>query len=572
MAITPSKLATLPTADMANRDFMANNPQYAPKAPSTSSVSQGTITDDKGIVWNKDAYAQQQADMKKYFPTVMETGTKIDKTIPELQSKGNAIAQEINQSKVNKDVPKTEEQLIADAMKTADQSGMFEESDEMKQLQNMMKQNLDAQTQASLSAIQQQYAQKEALMVKSQKASSKGLENVLNLGGSSRYAPISSMGLVDAKNRYDLETLTQLHAEEEAAKSRVLQAQREGNFALMEKQMGRLENLRKEKLSFAQKIAKSIADQNKEIRDRLYESEKELQKNISSITVDAGKAGAPPEVINAIQNSETLSDAVNAAGDYLQTGGTGIVAEYNFYKKDAMARGLTPVSFDEYQTKDANRKVSIAQAGIAGTSLDTKQQTVFNSIVTKYNASPAIQALDRANQLKNILLDAEKNPANAGSQLNLLYAYIKGLDTDSAVREGELDLVKGISNYFSKYEMSFNKLAKNQAVPLSVITDMIAGGKKLVSSIEETANRKKKVFEAQAKVNGTQVYEAWKDFDESISSMGSLSSELVSTSENAKKAVDDFIIANPNKADEIATLAENNYTDEQILEYLNLTR
>lgn len=546
-------------------------PNTSPTAPTTQTVSKGTAS-DVPAGWTESAWRQQQADVKKYFPTVMETGTKLDKTIPELQSKGNAIAQEINQSKVNKDVPKTEEQLIADAMKAADRSGMFEESDEMKQLQNMMKKNLDAQTQASLSAIQQQYAQKEALMVKSQKASSKGLENVLNLGGSSRYAPISSMGLVDAKNRYDLETLNQLHAEEEAAKSRVLQSQREGNFALMEKQMGRLETLRKDKLSFAEKIAKSIADQNKEIRDRLYESEKELQKNISSITVDAGKAGAPPEVINAIQNSETLSDAVNAAGDYLQTGGTGIVAEYNFYKKDAKARGLTPVSFDEYQTKDANRKVSIAQAGIAGTSLDTKQQTVFNSIVTKYNASPAIQALDRANQLKNILLDAEKNPANAGSQLNLLYAYIKGLDTDSAVREGELDLVKGISNYFSKYEMSFNKLAKNQAVPLSVITDMIAGGKKLVSSIEETANRKKKVFEAQAKVNGTQVYEAWKDFDESISSMGSLSSELVSTSENAKKAVDDFIIANPNKADEIATLAENNYTDEQILEYLNLTR
>jgi hypothetical protein len=571
MPISPSKLATLPTADMANRDFMANNQQYAPKAPSTSSASQGTITDNKGIVWNKDAYAQQQADLKKYFPTVMETGTKIDKTVPELQAKGNAIAQEINQSKVNNEVPKTEEQLVADAIKSADQSGMFEESEEMKQLQNMMKQNLDAQTQASLSAIQQQYEQKAGLLSESQRSSSAALNASLMLMGG-RYAPSSTQKIMSAKERYDIQTLSSLQIDEQTAKSKVLQAQKEGNFALMEKQMGRLETLRKEKLSYAQKIAESIAKQNKEISDRLYESEKELQKNISSITVDAGKAGAPPEVINAIQKSETLSDAVNAAGDYLQTGGTGIVAEYNFYKKDAKARGLTPVSFDEYQTKDANRKVSIAQAGIAGTSLDTKQQTVFNSIVTKYNASPAIQALDRANQLKNILLDAEKNPANAGSQLNLLYAYIKGLDTDSAVREGELDLVKGISNYFSKYEMSFNKLSKNQAVPLSVITDMIAGGKKLVSSIEETANRKKKVFEAQAKVNGTQVYEAWKDFDESISSMGSLSSELVSTSENAKKAVDDFIIANPNKADEIATLAENNYTDEQILEYLNLIR
>ncbi len=383
MAITLSKLATLPTTDMANRDFMANNPQYAPKAPSTSSASQGTITDDKGITWNKDAYAQQQADVKKYFPTVMETGTKLDKTIPELQSQGNTIAQEINQSKVNKDVPKTEEQLLADAMKTADNSGMFEESEEMKQLQNMMKANLDAQTQASLSAIQQQYAQKEALMVKSQKASSKGLENVLNLGGSARYAPISSMGLVDAKNRYDLETLTQLHAEEEAAKSRVLQAQREGNFALMEKQMGRLETLRKDKLSFAQKISESIAKQNKEMKDRLYEEEKEFKKTLTDISMSVAKNLAPKEVREAVANANDIGEAVTAAGDYLQEA-SGDLGSYLYYKREAMASGknyMDYMSFLDKKQQIESRKASASGgSGTGDTGFGTYEQFTDESL------------------------------------------------------------------------------------------------------------------------------------------------------------------------------------------------
>jgi len=321
-----------------------------------------------------------------------------------------------------------------------------------------------------------------------------------------------------------------------------------------------LRETRKDKADALQDYNKSITEYNKELRkavadkiEREAKVQEKLTSDINGILSDVGKTGAPEEVINAISRSTSVAEAVKAAGDYLQAG-TGIVGEYNYYKKDAVSRGLQPLSFDEYQTKDTNRKVSIAKAAVDGTGLDFRQQAVFNRIVDKYNASPAIKALDRANMLKNILAEAEKNPTSAGAQLNLLYSYIKGLDTDSAVREGELDLVKSVSDYVSKYQMSFNKIQNSQAVSTGTLKEMITGGKNLVSSIEDTAKRKKKVFDAQAKSNGTQVYSAWQQFDTDISSIGNTSDEITSNQEEAKNKVIEYGKVNPQLQQEMRNL------------------
>lgn len=79
------------------------------------------------------------------------------------------------------------------------------------------------------------------------------------------------------------------------------------------------------------------------------------RKNIADLMKTLGENGAPQEVIDSVQESKNLADAMRAAGSYATTG-TGIVGEYLFYKRQAVASGQTPVSFETYQNEDANRK------------------------------------------------------------------------------------------------------------------------------------------------------------------------------------------------------------------------
>lgn len=68
--------------------------------------------------------------------------------------------------------------------------------------------------------------------------------------------------------------------------------------------------------------------------------------------------GAPTDVKMKVMGSTNMNDAYKNAGAWASLGGTGIIGEYNFYKADAISKGLTPVDFNTYQTTDANRKAT----------------------------------------------------------------------------------------------------------------------------------------------------------------------------------------------------------------------
>lgn len=395
---------------------------------------------------------------------------------------------------------------------------------------------MDAATRNLISSINGIYSARIADQADANKRELATYDTINTRFGTSRYAPGVATGVLTADERVGLDRIAKIAAEEAGLIAQANQSLTDKKYAAFVQQRNELNDLRKEKVATLQKLQDRAYEEQKAKNLRTQQEADDMKKNINSILIEAGKNNAPQDVINKIKNSTDLAGAVNSAGEYLQSG-SGIVGEYAYYKKDAIARGTTPLSFDDYQTRDANRKISIAQAAVQGTGLDTKQQTVFNSIVNKVEASPAIKALDRANQLKNILLDAKAHPENAGAQLNLLYAYIKGLDTDSAVREGELDLVKSISSYGSKYAQYFNRLQNNQAVPNGIMKDMISGGEDLIESIEDTANRKLTRIDAQAKANGTQVYNAWTQYKDGVAAMGSLSDEIANAEATVQNAI-----------------------------------
>ena len=189
---------------------------------------------------------------------------------------------------------------------------------------------------------------------------------------------------------------------------------------------------------------------------------------------------------------------------------------------------------------------------MAGTELTTQQQAVFNRIIDKFNASEAIKAMDRASKLRDIIAEVEKNPNSPAQQLNLIYAYIKGLDTESAVREGEIDLVRSINSYLGKFQLAFEKITSGKPITAKVALEIANGSKTLINSIENTAKRKTAVFDAQAKQNGNAVYGAWKGFRETMEkSQFNIGDEIINSEQEAEYNLKNYIQNNPAKKIEI---------------------
>ena len=353
-------------------------------------------------------------------------------------------------------------------------------------------------------------------------------------------------GIISEEERNGVARISSLEAEKQGAIQKARDAARDQNWSVFQKSVSLAETAYKNKVEEVKELNKLTLENNKILEDK----RKEVRTEVNKILVDLGKNNAPSDVIASVSSAESVADAVALAGEYL-TSGSGIVGEYLFYKGDAQNRGIAPVDFDSFQNQDANRKKSIAQAGIAGTDLDTKQQAVFNRIVDKYNASPAIQALSRANVLKNLADQAEKDPSNAVNQLALIYSYIKGLDTESAVREGEITLVQSIQSYLSKWQTSLEKVASGKVISTDATKQIASGAKTIIKAIEDTARQKEASFKAQARTNGTQVFSAWNDFQQGVKEFQDTGTSLIESEEEADNQLKTFTANNPDKIGEI---------------------
>lgn len=269
--------------------------------------------------------------------------------------------------------------------------------------------------------------------------------------------------------------------------------------------------------------------------------------DIKKIVIDLGKSGAPANIIDLVSGSKSLTQAVKNAGEYLQSG-SGIVGEYQFYKRDAQARGLVPVSFDEYQNIDANRKKSIAAAANAQTGLTPTQTTTFLRVTDKFQADKVMDSANKGKTAIDIANRVIADPSNAGGQLSILYTLVKSLDPDSAVREGEIALASQTQSYFSRFGNSLERIGKGKVISDDAAKVLAEETKKLASSWYEAGQRREKQYKAQANTAG--IGEAFNNY------LGNFerpyAQELIEDEENAQARLGSYIKNNPIKSGEIA--------------------
>jgi hypothetical protein len=138
----------------------------------------------------------------------------------------------------------------------------------------------------------------------------------------------------------------------------------------------------------------------KYIADYGEEAYRTLLNNAKITDVEAEayfNAGKPKADYQNVSPGQTIID--QRTGKVIYTAPpkedyTGIVQEYEYYKKQEQAAGRTPKSFTEYQNEDANRKRRIASAGLSG---EEKEIQKFQS-----DAAEIIMKLDDPDPTKRI--------------------------------------------------------------------------------------------------------------------------------------------------------------------------
>jgi len=100
--------------------------------------------------------------------------------------------------------------------------------------------------------------------------------------------------------------------------------------------------------------------------DAITKRQEDLTKTITDTQKSLREAGVPSEVVASLSDSTSEKDMYERMGNYAPSA-PGIIGEYAAYKNEAIAKGVVPMDFNSYQNVDANRKKSIAAAGVAGT-------------------------------------------------------------------------------------------------------------------------------------------------------------------------------------------------------------
>jgi len=140
--------------------------------------------------------------------------------------------------------------------------------------------------------------------------------------------------------------------------------------------------------------------------------------------------------------------------DALMPTGTGIIGEYEYYKREAISMGQTPLSFNDYQTADANRKRPVVNVGASG--MPNTVVTQVDKISSSFDASPIVkqynEVLNKKLSVDGIISSGVKGPAD----LALVFEFMKALDPTSVVRESEYDVAAKSGNIFSGVYAKYN--------------------------------------------------------------------------------------------------------------------
>lgn len=107
-------------------------------------------------------------------------------------------------------------------------------------------------------------------------------------------------------------------------------------------------------------------------------------------------AGLPPGAISGRTKTIKEREAEAKAAEepsISEKYGTGVIGEYNFYSEQERAAGHTPLSFNEYQNLDANRKAKATRAAVTSAGGTLSADDEIDILATAYNRGESLGAI-----------------------------------------------------------------------------------------------------------------------------------------------------------------------------------
>lgn len=202
-------------------------------------------------------------------------------------------------------------------------------------------------------------------------------------------------GIISSEEQAGVQRIADLESQKQQALAAATTAYSNQQWDRYSKLVDVADSTYTEQVDQLNKLQTAAAAQTKALNDAA-EQEKtdtynQVTKPINDIASDVLKNTGDAKLAQSVASAPDVATAMALAGDAVQTG-TGVVGEYLYYKRQAIAAGQQPVDFNTYQTVDANRKAK-ADASASGangavdiTSFDSKTQSALtNNGFTNYS-------------------------------------------------------------------------------------------------------------------------------------------------------------------------------------------
>lgn len=169
--------------------------------------------------------------------------------------------------------------------------------------------------------------------------------------------------------------------------------------------------------------------------------------------------------------------------------------EYKNYISDEASRGNNnPISFDQYQTRDANRKAKIAAAAQAGV-VSAAQANIALKLSDDYEARSKDFYTVRDNYNKVVASATDPSPAG---DLSLIFAYMKTLDPTSVVREGEFATAQNAGSVPTSILAKYNQVVNGTRLTGAQRSDFVDRSSKLYNAAKSQQDQTKTEFSSRA--------------------------------------------------------------------------
>lgn len=258
--------------------------------------------------------------------------------------------------------------------------------------------------------------------------------------GAAEYDPTFQNKIIGSILTAGINKVSDLQTKMAAAVASLTQALKDDNIKGIKEQYDIYTKAKENHETYLQKIITQTQDEIAKQQEAIQKQQETFDKDISDIVTKMAANGAPVSLIQQVKASKDIAQAAALAGDYA-SGATGIVGEYQYYKRQAEASGQQPVDFNTYQNMDANRKAKVAAAA-TGSGYNSATVTKIQQIAGNFDNEQSVKSYQVVAEGKSFLDSIPDTTRNPSDQQGVIYAFAKIMDPNSVVREGEYNTVQ----------------------------------------------------------------------------------------------------------------------------------